>query len=259
VARFTIATFNANSMRIRLPQILAWMDEHGTDVLCVQETKVQDGDFPREEIAAADLHATFSGQKSHAGVATLSRMPPDEIQAGFDDGSDPARLLYTRIAGLHIVNSYVPQGREPDHAEFQHKLAWFATVRAWFEAHFTPEDPVLWLGDLNVATEEIDIYDPKGLRYHVDYHPDAQAALEQVRAWGFVDCYRLHHPGEPNRYTYWDYRARDPIARNVGWRIDHIWATEPLAARCMGAWIDVEARRAARPSDHTFLVAEFEL
>jgi exodeoxyribonuclease III len=259
MAQFRVATFNANSIRIRLDQILSWIAEHEADVVGVQETKVQDGSFPKQLIEDAGHHVIFSGQKSHAGVATLSRTAPDAVQAGFDDGSEAARLLYTRIDGLHIVNSYVPQGREPDHDEFQHKLDWFANIRAWFDSRFTPDDPVIWLGDLNVATEDIDVYDPKGLRNHVDFHPAAQAALEQVRGWGFVDCFRLHHPGEPNRFTYWDYRARNPIERNVGWRIDHIWATEPLAAKCTGAWIDVEARRADRPSDHTFLVAEFQL
>jgi exodeoxyribonuclease III len=259
MAHFRIATFNANSIRIRLDQLLFWITEQQADVVCVQETKVQDGDFPTLSVANAGLNVTFSGQKSHAGVATLSRTAPDQVQAGFDDGTEAARMLYTRIEGLHIINSYVPQGRDPEHAEFQHKLDWFANIRAWFVSRFTPDDPIIWLGDLNVATEDIDVYDPKGLRNHVDFHPDAQAALEEVRAWGFVDCFRLHHPGEPNQFTYWDYRARNPIERNVGWRIDHIWATAPLAEKCTSAWIDVNARRADRPSDHTFLVAEFDL
>ena len=165
----------------------------------------------------------------------------------------------TKIAGLHNVNTYVPQGRDPDHEEFQHKLAWFDRFRGWLEGRFTPNDPVTWLGDLNVAPADIDIYDPAGLRNHVDFHPDAQAALERVRTWGFIDVFRKHHPDEPNQYTYFDYRARNPIERNIGWRIDHIWATEALATQSTDAWIDVEARRADRPSDHTFLVASFEL
>ncbi|MGC9468217.1 MAG: exodeoxyribonuclease III [Anaerolineae bacterium] len=253
-----IATLNANSIRVRLDQILDWMDREQADVVCVQETKVQDKDFPREPIEEAGYHVAFAGKKAHAGVATVSRTAPETVQAGFDDGDERARFLYTVIEGLHIANSYVPQGREPDHEEFQHKLDWFAQIKAWFDRHFTPQDPVLWLGDLNVATEDIDVYDPQGLRGHVDFHPDAQAALEDVRQWGFVDLFRKHHPDEPNRFTYYDYRARNAIERNVGWRIDHIWATKPLAEHCVDAWIDVEARKANRPSDHTFLVAEFE-
>lgn len=259
MTRFKIATFNANSIRVRLDQILAWMDREKADVVCVQETKVQDQDFPEDKIRDAGYHVVYSGQKSHAGVATLSRTPPEETQAGFDDGTDAARMLYTHIEGLHIVNTYVPQGRDPDHEEFQHKLAWFEQIKTWFDRHYAPDDPILWLGDLNVAPEDIDVYDPDRLRGHVDFHPDAQAALEDVRAWGFVDVFRKHHPNEPNQFTYYDYRARNPIEENKGWRVDHMLATEPLAAKCVASWIDVEARKADRPSDHTFLVAEFEL
>jgi exodeoxyribonuclease-3 len=146
-----------------------------------------------------------------------------------------------------------------DHSEFQHKLTWFRQFREWLEARFTPADPVVWLGDLNVAPADIDLYDPVGLRNHVDFHPDAQAALEHVRAWGLVDVFRQHHPDEPNQYTYFDYRARNPIERNIGWRIDHVWATPPLAAVSTRAWIDLDARRVDRPSDHTFLVTTFDL
>lgn len=254
-----IGTFNANSIRVRLNQILTWLDARQVDILAVQETKVQDQDFPLPRIEEAGYHAAFAGQKRSAGVATLSKVEPTEVSAGFVDGSDHARLLCTRIDGIYVVNTYVPQGRDIEHEQFAYKLGWFKQLRAWLEARFTPNDPVVWLGDFNVATEDIDVHDPKGLRNHVDFHPQAQAALEDVRTWGFIDVFRKHHPDEPNQFTYFDYRARNPIERNVGWRIDHIWATSPLAARSTGAWIDVDARRAERPSDHTFLVAEFEV
>jgi exodeoxyribonuclease-3 len=259
VAHFKIATFNANSIRVRLPQILAWMERESPDAVCVQETKVQDKDFPRDPIREAGYHVAFAGQKSHAGVAVLSRDELTEVQAGFDDGTDKPRLLRTTIAGIPVVNSYVPQGRSADSEHFQYKLQWIERIRTWFDRHYRPDEPLIWLGDLNVATEDIDVYNPTGLRGHVDFHPDAQAALEKVRAWGFVDLFRKHHPDEPNHFTYFDYRAKNPIERNIGWRIDHIWATAPLAEKCTTSWIDVDARRADRPSDHTFLVAEFEL
>jgi exodeoxyribonuclease III len=259
MSHFKISTFNANSIRVRLDQILNWMTSEETDVLCVQETKVQDKDFPEEAIVAADYAVHFSGQKSSAGVATLSRVEPDDVRAGFDDGEDASRLLYTRFDDIHIVNSYAPQGRDMDHEQFAYKLDWFKRIKAYFEAHFSPDDAVIWLGDLNVATEDIDVYDPDRLRGHVDFNPEAQAALEEVRQWGFTDIFRKHHPDEPNQFTYYDYRARNPIERNVGWRIDHIWTTAPLAEKSTAAWIDVDARRAERPSDHAFLVAEFDL
>jgi exodeoxyribonuclease-3 len=110
-----------------------------------------------------------------------------------------------------------------------------------------------------VAPEPIDVYEPKTLEKHVDFHPEARNVLEEVRAWGFVDVLRLHHPEEPGHYTFWDYRIRNALERGMGWRVDHIWATEPLALKSTGAWIDVESRRAERPSDHTFVVAEFAL
>jgi exodeoxyribonuclease-3 len=259
MSHFKIATFNANSIRVRLPQILDWMEREAADVVCVQETKVQDEDFPQSTITEAGYNVAYAGQKSHAGVASLSPHELTEVQAGFDDGSDKPRLLHTKIQGLPIVNSYVPQGRSPDSEHFEYKLQWLERIRNWFDARYSPDQPLIWLGDLNVAPEDIDVYNPSGLRGHVDFHPDAQAALERVRSWGFMDLFRKHHPDEPNQFTYYDYRAKDPIERNVGWRIDHIWATEPLASKCTNAWIDVDARRADRPSDHTFLVAEFEL
>jgi exodeoxyribonuclease-3 len=115
------------------------------------------------------------------------------------------------------------------------------------------------MGDLNVAREPIDVHDPVRLREHVDFHPQARAALERVREWGFVDVFRQHHPHEPGQYTFWDYRVPGAMERGLGWRVDQIFATMSLARLSTGAWIDVEARRVARPSDHTFLVAEFSL
>ena len=254
-----VATFNANSIRARLDLVLEWLHREAPDVLCFQETKVQDPDFPAEPFREAGYPIVFRGQKAYAGVAIASREEPQEVTFGFDDDGDEARLIRAVIRGIPVVNTYVPQGRSPDSPHFRYKLAWLARLRALFDRHYSPQEPLLWMGDFNVAPEPIDVYDPKRLKNHVDFHPEARAALERVREWGFVDVFRLHHPDEPGQYTFWDYRARDPVERGVGWRVDHIWATEPLARRSIRAWIDVEARRAARPSDHTFLVAEFAL
>jgi len=261
MTNFKIATFNANSIRSRLDQILGWLDRERPDVLCVQETKVQDKDFPAQPIEAAGYHVIFRGQKAYSGVAIISKEAPEDIAAGLDDGeeADEPRLLRAVYHGITVVNTYVPQGRDVDSEHFQYKLRWLARLRALLERHYSPDDLLVWVGDLNVAPEDIDVYDPKGLRYHVDFHPDAQAALEAIRQWGFVDVFRQHHPGEPQQFSYFDYRANNPIERGIGWRIDHIWATAPLAAKSTRAWIDVEARKAERPSDHTLVVAEFEL
>jgi exodeoxyribonuclease-3 len=257
---FKAATFNANSVRSRMPLILDWLERESPDLLSVQETKVQDKDFPVEPLREAGYHVVFCGQKAHAGVAIISREKAREVAAGFDEGEpDGPRLLRAEVRGIPVVNTYVPQGRSVDSPHFQYKLAWFGRLRTLFERYYTPDEPLLWVGDFNVAPEPIDLYDPKRQAKHVDFHPEARAALEQVRAWGFVDLLRRFHPDEPGLYTYWDYRLPQALDRGLGWRIDHIWATAPLADRCVRIWIDVDARRAERPSDHTFLVAEFEL
>jgi exodeoxyribonuclease-3 len=256
-----IATLNVNSVRIRLAQVLDWLGRESPDVLCLQETKVQNKDFPADAFEGAGYRVAFKGQKAHAGVAIASREEPREVHFGLDDGGPPdeARLVRALMGDIAVVNTYVPQGRSPDSEQFQYKLEWLGRLRSFFERHYAPEGRVVWVGDFNVATEPIDVHDPKGLKNHVDYHPDARAALERVRRWGFVDVFRKHHPGEAQHYTFWDYRVRDAVGRGVGWRVDHVWATESLALRSSGSWIDVEARRAERPSDHTFLVAEFDL
>ncbi|HID87597.1 MAG TPA: exodeoxyribonuclease III [Anaerolineae bacterium] len=256
-----VATYNANSIRSRLELVLDWLRREVPDILCLQETKVQDADFPASAFRDVGYHVVFRGQKAHAGVAIVSREEPQEIAFGFDDGGEPdeARLIRAVIRGIPVVNTYVPQGRSPDSPQFQYKLAWLARLQALFERHYSPQEPLLWMGDFNVAPEPIDVHNPKRLKNHVDFHPEARTALERVKEWGFVDVFRLHHPDEPGQYTFWDYRVRGALERGLGWRVDHIWATEPLARQSTGAWIDVAARRAERPSDHTFLVAEFAL
>jgi exodeoxyribonuclease-3 len=256
-----VATYNANSIRARLGLVLDWLGQESPDILCLQETKVQDEDFPLEAFRELDYRAAFRGQKAQAGVAIISRERPQEVAFGLDDGGPPdeARLIRAVIGGLPILNAYVPQGRAVDSAHFRYKLEWLARLRALLERHHTPQEPLLWVGDFNVAPEPIDVHDPARARNHVDFHPQARAALQRVQEWGLTDVFRLHHPEEPGHYTFWDYRVRGALERGVGWRVDHIWATEPLASKSTQAWIDQKARRAERPSDHTFVVAEFLL
>ena len=256
-----VATYNANSIRSRLGLVLDWLEREVPDVLCLQETKVQDADFPAAPFREAGYQVAFRGQKGYAGVAIVSREGLEDVRFGMDDGleRDEARLIRAVAGGVPVVNTYVPQGRSPDSDQFRYKLEWLARLRRLFEDHYSPSETLLWVGDFNVAPEPIDVYDPKRQKAHVDFHPDAREALARVREWGFVDVFRLHHPEQSGHYSFWDYRVRDSLERGLGWRVDHIWATEPLARRCTRAWIDVEARRAERPSDHTFDVAEFTL
>jgi len=260
-ARLTVATYNVNGLRARIDSLTEWMQRRTPDILCLQETKVEDQDFPADPFRQIGYRVAYRGQKAHAGVAIASRSEPTEVDYGLgDDGSpDEARLIRAVIGGIHVVNTYVPQGREVESEHFRYKLEWLARLRSFFQRHYTPQTPLLWAGDFNVAPEPIDVHDPKRLAQHVDFHPEARTALKQVRQWGFVDVFRKHHPDEPGQYTYWDYRVRGSLDRGLGWRIDHIWTSEALAGECTASWIDVEPRRAERPSDHTFLLAEFTL
>ena len=273
-----IVSFNVNSLRARLPIVLEWLANARPDVLCVQETKVQDIDFPAEAFDEVGYNYTFKGQKSYNGVAILAKSRIADVQFGLDDEptrlgegatvatetmetlsrsrKDEARLIKAEIDGVIVVNTYVPQGYLPESDKFQYKLEWFARLRRFFEKNFKPTDPVLWVGDLNIAPEPIDVYDPEGLLGHVCYHPDVHKALKEVMRWGFVDAFRLHCK-EPGQYTFWDYRPINAVKRNLGWRLDHIMATKPLAEKCTDCFIDKAPRLLPRPSDHTPIIAEF--
>ena len=226
-----IASFNANGIRARMPILLAWLDQVRPDVLALQETKVQDHDFPREPLEQAGYRCSFKGQKSYNGVAILSRRPPEDVTVGFRDGdaAEEPRLITATINGVTIVNTYIPQGQAVGSEKFVYKLEWYRRLRAYFDDHFRPTDPLVWLGDFNVAPRALDVYDPQKLAGHVCFHPEEHAALAQVMNWGFVDLYRQHNP-EEQAFTFFDYRIPNAVKRKLGWRIDHICATLSLAA-----------------------------
>ncbi|HOW98822.1 MAG TPA: exodeoxyribonuclease III [Kiritimatiellia bacterium] len=252
-----IATFNANSIRSRLDVVLAWLKQHQPDILAVQETKVVDELFPREPIEAAGYRVAFRGQKAYNGVAIISKKPADEVRFGFDDKgpADETRLLHARFGKLHVVNTYVPQGREVDHPMYRYKIEWYARLRKYFDRHFTTRDRVIWLGDLNVARTPLDVHNPEERENHVCYHHAAREAFEQCLAWGFTDVFRKHHP-EPGQYSFFDYRTPRAVDRGLGWRLDYILASPPLAKGSRDARIDLDPRRANPSSDHTFVFAD---
>lgn len=253
-----IATFNVNSLRKRLPLVLDWLEKHQPDVLCLQETKVQDADFPALALAASGYHLTFRGMKGYNGVAVLSLTQPDAAFYGLDDGADPDefRLIRAVIGGIPIINTYIPQGFEIDSPKYQYKLAWFKRLRAYFERHLSSDKPAIWCGDMNVAPRPIDVHSPEKHLKHVCYHEDVRKAYAETMAWGFEDVFLKLYP-DRQQYTFWDYRQPSSLEANKGWRIDHILATPPLAAKCVKVDVDLEPRRAKDPSDHTFLWAEF--
>ena len=254
-----VATFNVNSLRARLPIVLDWLIRVGPDVLCLQETQLEDAQFPVRELEDVHYHAVFRGEKVYNGVAILSKTPAEDVRIGFDEeGSEGTRIITAVVRKIPVVNTYVPHGRALRTEEFLRKLESFLTLHEYLERNFRPDVPLLWMGDFNVAPHPEDVYDPGMLEGQVGFHPDEREALERLRQWGFVDVFRLHRP-EPEQFTFWDYRLRGSVARNRGWRIDHIWATKPLADRSTTARIDMGPRLTERPSDHTVLMAEFNL
>jgi exodeoxyribonuclease III len=253
-----IATYNVNSIRRRLQLVLGWLEEHKPDALCLQETKVHDDEFPALAFQAAGYHATYRGMKSYNGVATLTRSTPEDIRYGFSKGpdSEDVRVLTVNVGGVSIINTYVPQGHSIHSEKYVFKLAWFARLRRFFETHFEPGQPVIWLGDMNVAPEPIDVYHPDRRVNDVDFHIDARNAYKEVAAWGFVDTFRALYP-ERVQYTYWDY-FRNAFQNNWGWRIDHIMATPDLAGQCKIIEVDMALRAAPGASDHTLVWAELQ-
>ena len=258
---FKIATYNVNSLRSRLHIVLPWLTQNRPDVLCLQETKVEDAKFPAAEFEKLGYHVAFRGMKQYNGVAVASLRPPETVSFGFDDGGpvDGERLIRCTFPGVVILNTYVPQGRDRDDPHFAYKLEWFHRLRALLEKSGSPDAPLIWCGDLNVAPEAIDVHDPKRLFGHVCFTPQVWDAFAAVKAWGLLDIFRKHYPGLPGQYTFFDYRVKDSVARGLGWRIDHILATRQLAERSRGCSIDLQPRLEEKPSDHTILLAEFDL
>lgn len=253
-----VATFNTNSIRARLGIVTDWLEKERPDVLCLQETKVQDKDFPVTPFSEMGYQPIFRGQKSYNGVAILSRHPAEEIRLNLNEGDEEeARFIRAVIRGIPVMNVYIPQGFAPGTEKFDSKLLFLKDLLNYIRRNCDASQPLLLTGDLNVALEDIDVHDPEGLRGEVGFHPDEQKILRQYLAWGFVDVFRKHQPGG-GHYTFWDYRIPNGFKRNMGWRIDYILATPPLAETSRRAWIDTEPRTRQKPSDHTFLVAEFQ-
>ena len=253
-----IATWNVNSIRARMERLCAWLAAQAPDVLCLQETKVEDNVFPALELESLGYHAAAYGQKTYNGVAVLARQPFDDIVRGFGDGIEDAqaRFLVVRVGKLRVGSLYVPNGQAVGTDKFRYKLAWLERWRAWLATHADVSQPLVFCGDINVAPEDRDVHDPEAWRNQVMCHPDERAALAEVRRWGLVDVFRQLH-SEPGLYTWWDYRQLG-FPKNRGLRIDHILCTEPMAARCRSVGIDREARKGQTPSDHAPVVAEFD-
>jgi exodeoxyribonuclease-3 len=255
-----IATFNVNGIRSRLQVVLSWLEQNKPDILCIQEIKCQDTEFPSDVLRQAGYEASVCGQKSFHGVAILSMHKPEAVRRGFGDGEMDidARLIAAKIDGIWIVNTYVPMGTSPDHPAFKVKLEFFARLRNYFNREFNPSDPLIWLGDINVAPEEPDVFSPKRMEGKIGFHPLEKKALAEVTSWGFIDLFRKHHPDD-RQFTFWDYRLPRSFERDLGWRLDHIRATRPLADTSIDCGVDAAMRGKPGPSDHSPVWATFNL
>ena len=253
-----IATFNANSIRSRMEIICSWIRAEQPDILCLQETKVQDREFPSVAFTDLGYRVIFNGQKAYNGVAIISRHPVADVRLSLKGTEDKqARFISAVIDNVHVINAYVPQGFAPGTDKFKYKLEWLEDLLAHIKGNYDQGMPVILTGDFNVALESIDLYDPEGMKGEAGFHPDEQAMLKKIIDWGFIDIFRLHYK-EGGHYTFWDYRMPNGFKRNMGWRIDYIFATKPLAQKSTRVRIDKEPRTREKPSDHTFLVAEFD-
>jgi exodeoxyribonuclease-3 len=250
-----LVTWNVNSLKVRLSQVLDWLAENQPDVLCLQETKLEDGNFPVAEIASAGYQAIFSGQKTYNGVAILSRTVGVEIQAGIPDFEDEQkRVLAATFNDVRIICAYFPNGQSPDSDKYQYKLRWLAGLACWLETEQANYPKLALLGDYNIAPEDRDVHDPKAWEGQVLVSPAERAAFSGMIQSGLKDAYRLFDQADAS-FSWWDYRMA-AFRRNMGMRIDHILLSAPLAQHCTACWIDKAPRKLERPSDHTPVVAE---
>ncbi len=248
-----IATWNVNSVRMRLERLLSWLERRRPDVLALQETKSTDETFPRAPLEAAGYVVETFGQKTWNGVALLSKTPLEEVRRGLDGPTgEEARSIAARVDGVRVVGVYVPNGQSPDSPKFPYKLDWIRRLRGLLERTASPEDPVVVLGDFNVAPKDEDVHDPEAWRGHVLFHPDEHAALAYLRAWGLSDLLRLHD-ARPGVFTWWDYRQLS-FPRNAGLRIDLVLGTQAVARRTTGVLVDRDERKGKKPSDHAPVV-----
>jgi exodeoxyribonuclease-3 len=253
-----LATWNVNSVRARKERLLRWLEAHRPDILCLQEIKGHEADFPTAETTALGYYAAIHGQKGWNGVAILSLEEPQAIERGFGDDTDDghARLISADIGGVRIASAYVPNGQGVGSDKWTFKLAWLKRLRAWLDRR-SPLAPLAVCGDFNVAPDERDVKHPALWETSVLFHPEARQGLQDVMAWGLQDVFRRHHQ-EGGLYSWWDYRML-AFPKNDGLRIDLVLATPPLAERSIAACIDREERKGVQPSDHAPVITEFDL
>jgi len=251
-----IASWNVNSLRVRLPQVLEWLSENPIDILAIQETKTQDPEFPKQEIEAAGYKVAFSGQKTYNGVAILAKTTPKDIITDVKNLDDPQRrILAATVKGVRVVNLYVVNGSEVGSEKFAYKLDWLNKVTAHIKQELQTHKKLIVLGDFNIAPDDRDVHDPDLWQGKILCSDKEREAYKKMLALGLTDTFRQFEQ-EEKLFSWWDYRGGG-FRRNHGLRIDLILASKALSEKCKSSVIDKTPRTWERPSDHTPVMAEF--
>ncbi|MEO5693635.1 MAG: exodeoxyribonuclease III [Usitatibacter sp.] len=250
-----IATWNVNSLRVRLPHLLDWLAANSPDAVCLQETKCDDATFPAKELHAAGYRALHHGQKTYNGVAILSRNAAIEVCRGIPDFADEqSRLIAADVEGVRIVSVYVPNGQSVGSDKYEYKLRWFGALATWLEGQLASHPRIAVMGDFNVAPEDRDVHDPAAWAGQVLCSDAERAALNRLLDLGLVDSFRLFKQPE-GAFTWWDYRMNG-FRRKRGLRIDHVLLSPEAAKLCRSCVVDTEPRKLERPSDHAPVMCE---
>jgi exodeoxyribonuclease-3 len=250
-----LATWNVNSLRVRLPHLLEWLAQTKPDVVCLQETKLEDANFPVADIEGAGYRCLYVGQKTYNGVAILSRTPATDPTLGIPGFADEQkRVVAATVDGVRVVCVYVPNGESVDSPKYDYKLAWLDALRIWLESEIARYPLLAVLGDFNVAPEERDVHDARLWEGKVLFSEPERAALRRLFDLGLIDSFRLFEQPEKS-FSWWDYRMNQ-FKRNMGLRIDHILLSAPLAQNAKASVIDKPVRAQERPSDHAPVITE---
>ncbi len=251
-----VATWNVNSIKARHDRAMAWLDKVDPDVVCLQELKMTDEAFPYDGFRDRGYQCTVYGQKTWNGVAILSKSKPVNVVRGFDHVDEQSRLVAAEVDGVIFLSAYFPNGKTVGSDKWEYKLKWMAALEDTLKRNYSPGDPVALCGDFNIAPEDRDVAMPERWRNSVLCHQAGREALARIRGRGFVDTMRMYH-SDAGPYSWWDYR-RLAFPKGDGLRIDHIYATESLAATCVEAFVDRDERKGQKPSDHAPVLARFE-
>ena len=253
-----IATWNVNSLKVRLPHLLDWLETNPVDVIGIQETKTIDENFPQAEIEAAGYHVAFAGQKTYNGVCVLSKDPIEEIVTDLDGIEDPQRrVLACTINGVRIYNLYFPNGQALDSDKFHYKMNWLEALHEQLASEESKYAKRIVMGDFNITPADADVHAPEEWFGKIHCSELERTHLQRLYDAGYTDCFRLFEQA-PNSFSWWDYRAGS-FRKNNGLRIDLILASEELKSACTKCWIDKTPRKLEKPSDHTPVIAEFTL